>query len=278
MSWWWREPLALLRYSSDHLNPLLSQKDRRGLRRPSGKYESVGLVVGVTGIVGNSLAEILPLHDTPGGPWKVYGVSRRPLCSWSPSPVPAFEHIQCDISDPDDTLEKLAPLTDVTHIFYVSWAARPTEAENCAVNSAMLRNVLSVVLPNAPNLQHVCLQTGRKHYFGAFEFLGKEIPEPPFTEDMARPTRRTSITILKTSCLTNCLREMEPCLEQFGVDYAGYEGEENRVKLEDVMKGKEGVWEEIVAKYDLVPTKLDEVAAWWFADVVLGVEIEHLIA
>ncbi|CAN1776180.1 (S)-8-oxocitronellyl enol synthase CYC2, partial [Linum perenne] len=45
---------------------------------PPRSYQSVALVVGVTGIVGNSLAEILPLADTPGGPWKVYGVARRP--------------------------------------------------------------------------------------------------------------------------------------------------------------------------------------------------------
>ena len=46
-------------------------------------YQSVGLVIGVTGIVGNSLAEILPLSDTPGGPWKVYGVARRPRPNWN---------------------------------------------------------------------------------------------------------------------------------------------------------------------------------------------------
>ncbi|KAK8958021.1 hypothetical protein KSP39_PZI000817 [Platanthera zijinensis] len=39
----------------------------------SGKYPSVGLVIGATGIVGMSLVEILPLPDTPEGPWKVVG-------------------------------------------------------------------------------------------------------------------------------------------------------------------------------------------------------------
>lgn len=51
----------------------------------------------------------------------------------------------------------------------------------------MLRNVLNAVLPNAPNLQHICLQTGRKHYVGAFEFIGKVKPhDPPFYEEMPR--------------------------------------------------------------------------------------------
>lgn len=148
-------------------------------------YQSVGLVVGVTGIVGNSLAEILPLSDTPGGPWKVYGVGRRPRPNWNADhPI---EYIQCDISDPEDTNAKLSTLTDVTHIFYVTWANRATEVENCEVNGAMFRNVLRALIPNAPNLSHICLQTGTKHYIGPFESFGKMKPhDPPFTEDLPR--------------------------------------------------------------------------------------------
>lgn len=142
-------------------------------------------MIGVTGIVGNSLAEILPLSDTPGGPWKVYGVARRPRPNWNADhPV---EYIQCDISDPEDTNTKLSGLTDVTHIFYVTWASRATEVENCEVNGAMFRNVLCALIPNAPNLMHICLQTGTKHYLGPFEAQGKvEFHDPPFTEDLPR--------------------------------------------------------------------------------------------
>ncbi|KAK9270729.1 hypothetical protein L1049_026312 [Liquidambar formosana] len=148
-------------------------------------FQSVGLVIGVTGIVGNSLAEILPLSDTPGGPWKVYGVARRPRPNWNVDcPV---EYIQCDVSDEDDTMAKLSPLTDVTHIFYVTWTNRSTEIENCEANGAMFRNVLRAVIPSAPNLRHICLQTGGKHYVGPFESFGKIQPhDPPFTEDMPR--------------------------------------------------------------------------------------------
>jgi len=148
-------------------------------------FQNVALVVGVTGIVGNSLAEILPLADTPGGRWKVYGVARRPRPSWNADhPV---EYIQCDITDPTDATTKLSVLTDVTHVFYVCWASRPTEAENCEINGAMLRNVLTAVIPNAPNLRHVSIQTGGKHYVGPFESFGKiKYHEPPYTEDMPR--------------------------------------------------------------------------------------------
>ncbi|EXB76662.1 hypothetical protein L484_011507 [Morus notabilis] len=96
-------------------------------------------------------------------------------------------YIQCDVSDPQQTKDHLSKLTDVTHIFYVTWSSQPTEAENCSVNGAMLRNVLEAVIPHAPNLQHICLQTGRKHYIGPFELLGKVEPhEPPFHEDLPR--------------------------------------------------------------------------------------------
>ncbi|KAL2505834.1 Delta(4)-3-oxosteroid 5-beta-reductase [Abeliophyllum distichum] len=124
----------------------------------SKNYKNVALIIGVTGIVGNSLAEILPLSDTPGGPWKVYGVARRPRPAWNAEhPV---QYIQCDVSDEKQTSAKLSPLTD---------------------------NVLDALMPNAENLSHICLQTGHKHYVGPFELIGKFKPhETPFEEDEPR--------------------------------------------------------------------------------------------
>nr|GME19947.1 3-oxo-Delta(4,5)-steroid 5-beta-reductase-like [Ipomoea batatas] len=148
------------------------------------KHQSVALIVGVTGIVGNSLAEILPLADTPGGPWKVYGVARRPRPAWNADY--SIEYIQCDISDEEDANSKLSVLSDVTHVFYVTWANRPTELENCEVNGKMLRNVLNAIIPNSPDLNHICLQTGKKHYYGAFEVFGKIAHETPHHEDLPR--------------------------------------------------------------------------------------------
>ncbi|KAF8410164.1 hypothetical protein HHK36_002686 [Tetracentron sinense] len=334
----------------------------------SPQYQSVGLVIGVTGIVGNSLAEILPLSDTPGGPWKVYGVARRPQPSWNADhPV---QYIQCDISDSDDALTKLSPLTDVTHIFYVTWTSRPTEAENCEANGAMFRNVLHAVIPNAPNLQHICLQTGTKHYLGPFEtFVKIEPHDPPFHEDLPRllspnfyytledvlfeeVEKKENLTwsihrpdiifgfsayslmnIIGTLCVyaTICKHEGTPlrfpgtrevwegyvdasdadliaehqiwasvdpfakneafnCTngdvfkwkhlwkvlgEQFGVECAEFE-EGLTPKLEEMMKDKGPVWDEIVRENELLPNKLEEVGVWWFADVILGMKVSHL--
>jgi nucleoside-diphosphate-sugar epimerase len=326
-------------------------------------FQNVALVVGVTGIVGNSLAEILPLADTPGGRWKVYGVARRPRPSWNVDhPV---EYIQCDITDPTDSVTKLSVLTDVTHIFYVCWASRSTEAENCQINGAMLRNVLTSVIPNAPNLRHVSIQTGGKHYVGPFESFGKiKYHEPPYTEDMPRLdypnfyytledvlfeetgkkegvswsvhrpllifgfSPYSMMNVIGTLCVyaAICKHEGVPLrfpgtklawenyymasdadliaeqhiwaavdpyakneafncsngdvfrwkqlwkvlAEQFGIDEYGFVEDGPRLKLAELMKDKGPVWDEIVKKNELQPTKLEEVAEWWFADLSLG--------
>nr|CAA68126.1 unnamed protein product [Arabidopsis thaliana] len=171
MRWWWAGAIGAAKKKLDE-------------DEPSQSFESVALIIGVTAIVGNSLAEILPLSDTPGGPWKVYGVARRPRPTWNADhPI---DYIQCDVSDAEDTRSKLSPLTDVTHVFYVTWTNRESESENCEANGSMLRNVLQAIIPYAPNLRHVCLQTGTKHYLGPFTNVDGPRHDPPFTEDMPR--------------------------------------------------------------------------------------------
>ncbi|KAF7140453.1 hypothetical protein RHSIM_Rhsim06G0059400 [Rhododendron simsii] len=322
-------------------------------------FQSVALIIGVTGIVGNSLAEILPLSDTPGGPWKVYGVARRPRPAWNADhPV---EYIQCDVLDEKDVVSKLSPLTDVTHIFYVTWADRSNEVENCEVNGAMLRNVLTAVIPNAADLRHICLQTGLKHYLGPFEAIGKiQSHEPPFEEDLPRldyqnfyypledilfeesakkngltwsvhrpgmifgfsPSSRMNIVGILCVYAAICKYENKPLkfpgskvcwnllnvasdadliaeqqiwaavdpygkneafnisdgdvfkwkhlwrilAEQFEVEYEEFDEREERVSLSKSMKDKGPVWDQIVRENGLVPTKLEEVGVWWFAD------------
>ena len=328
------------------------------------RYRSVALIIGVTGIVGNSLAEILPLSDTPGGLWKVYGVARRPRPAWTSNY--SVEYIQCDILDAQESHAKLSKLTDVTHVFYVTWANMHEEAENCKVNADMLRNVLNAIIPNAPNLKHICLQTGRKHYIGPFDLFGKiKSHEPPFHEDLLRlevPNFYYSLedvlfeevkkkeglnwsihrpgtvfgfspyslmNIVGSLCVyaaickhegtvlrfpgsraawegycdasdadlvaehqiwaavdPNAKNEAFNCsngdvfkwkhlwkvlAEQFGVQCGEFD-EKFKLSLQEMMKNKGPVWEEIVREKGLVPTKLEDVGAWWFVDVVLGSE------
>ncbi|XP_073124241.1 3-oxo-Delta(4,5)-steroid 5-beta-reductase-like [Henckelia pumila] len=352
MSWWWAGAIgaAKKKFEEDETPP---------------KHESVALIIGVTGIVGNSLAEILPLSDTPGGPWKVYGVSRRPRPAWSEdNPV---NYVSCDISDADDVREKLSPLTDVTHLFYVTWANRPSEAQNCEANGKMLTNVLDVVIPNSPDLKHISLQTGRKHYTGPFESLGKiQIHDSPFEESLPRldhinfyytledilfqeAEKKEGLTwsvhrpgnifgfspyslmnLVGTLCVYAAICKHQGVAlrfpgskaawdgysdcsdadliaehhiwaavdsyakneafnvsngdvfkwksfwkvlaEQFDVEFVEFEEGGEKVKLEELMKDKESVWDEIVGENGLTETKLGDVGKWWLSDIVLGGE------
>ncbi|KAK2999202.1 hypothetical protein RJ639_022781 [Escallonia herrerae] len=373
MSWWWSGAIGAAKARNSMLLPLISRifigiifyKKLDNEEEAPKSYQSVGLIIGVTGIVGNSLAEILPLSDTPGGPWKVYGVARRPRPSWNTDhPV---DYIQCDISNADDTLAKLSPLTDITHIFWVTWANRATEAQCCDINGAMLRNVLNAVVPNSPNLTHISLQTGHKHYIGPFETFGKIAPQDtPFIEDLPRlevtnfyytledmileeAAKKESLTwsvhrpavifgfspysmmnLVGTICVyaAICKYENAPLkfpgtkaawncysvasdadliaehqiwaavdpyaknegfncsngdvfkwkhlwkvlAEQFEVEYMEFDESEPAMSLAERMKDKGPVWEEMVKENQLTPTKLEEVASFWFADVIFSGE------
>ncbi|KAM1725903.1 hypothetical protein ACFX12_016742 [Malus domestica] len=354
MSWWWASAVEAAKKKH--------QEDRY---EPPSIPKSVGLVIGITGIVGNSLAEILPLSDTPGGPWKVYGVARRPRPYWNADH--AVDYIQCDISDPDDTQKKLSKLSDVTHIFYVTWTNRSTENENCEANAAMLRNVLRIVISNAPNLRHVCLQTGTKQYIGPFETFGKiDHHDPPCSEDLPRlnapnfyyaledvlleevgkreditwsvhrpgvifgfsPYSLANMVAMLSVYAAICKHEGMPLkfpgskeawncysdasdadliaeqqiwaavdpyaknkafnvnngdvfkwkqlwkvlAEQFEIEEYGFDEEGEKLSLAELMKVKEGVWEQIVKENQLEPMKLVEIGQWWLVDLVFGGE------
>ncbi|XWS25548.1 hypothetical protein CRYUN_Cryun27aG0077400 [Craigia yunnanensis] len=230
----------------------------------------------------------------------------------------------------------------------------------------MLRNVLRSVIPNAPNLRHICLQTGAKHYFGPFELFDKIRPhDPPYTEDLPRLNapnfyynqedilfeetekkegltwsvhRPGSIFGFSPYSLMNavgtlcvyaaiCKHEGKPLLfpgskaawecysdasdadliaeqqiwaavdpyakneafnvnngdvfkwkhlwsalaEQFGIEEFGFKEGKN-LGLQEMMKGKERVWEEIVKDNQLQETRLEDVGVWWFVDVILSLE------
>ncbi|KAL5706943.1 Delta(4)-3-oxosteroid 5beta-reductase [Ranunculus cassubicifolius] len=301
---------------------------------------------------------MLPLADTPGGPWKVYGVARRPCPAWSADHPIQF--IQCDVSNTEETYSKLSKLTDVTHIFYATWTLKDTETENCEANLHMFKNVLDSVIPNAPNLKHIIFTTGTKHYVGPFEAFGKiKAHESPFTEDLPRldymnfyypqedylfevvkknpgltysihrpttvfgfyPDSLMNVVGTLSVYATICKYEGVPLrfpgckevyegfsdasdadliaeqeiwaaidpnarneafntvngdvfkwkhlwkvlAEQFDVEVAEFE---EGLHLQDLMKDKGPVWDQIVKEKGLTPTKLDQIGMWWFVDCV----------
>jgi nucleoside-diphosphate-sugar epimerase len=133
------------------------------------------LIVGVTGVVGRNLADLL-ISDKD---WTVYGASRRPSQREGILPIAV---------DLQDAAAVTTALKDVkpTHLFLATWLRQSTEAENIRVNAGMVRNVLDAV-SNGRSVEHVALVTGLKHYLGPFEAYGKgTLPTTPFREEMPR--------------------------------------------------------------------------------------------
>ncbi|WMV50998.1 hypothetical protein MTR67_044383, partial [Solanum verrucosum] len=184
--------------------------------------QSVALIIGVTGIVGNSLAEILPRPDTPGGPWKVYGVARRPRPLWNVDhPI---EYIQCDIS----TICKHEGLP----LRFLGSKSTWDGYYDCSdANLIAEHQIWASMDPNAKN--------------EAFNVSNGDV--------------------FKWKHL------WEGLAEEFEVEIEEYD-ENKRWTLEEMMKDKGRIWEEIVKENGLVISKLEEIGGWWFVDLVLSGE------
>ncbi|WP_423922762.1 SDR family oxidoreductase [Frigoribacterium sp. 2-23] len=131
------------------------------------------LVVGASGITGSALVDRLVSEG-----WGVLALSRRA------SSAPGVRGIAADLRSPESLEEALAGERP-THVFFTAWQRQATEAENIAVNSAMVRDLLAALV-HAP-LEHVALVTGLKHYLGPFEaYAAGEMPDTPFHEDEPR--------------------------------------------------------------------------------------------
>lgn len=134
------------------------------------------LIVGASGIAGSNLADQLI-----GSGWEVNGLSRgRTAVSAKVQPITA------DLTSADATRDALAS-TDVTHVFFTTWARQATEAENIRVNGAMISNVIDALAAGPSKLEHVALVTGLKHYLGPFEsYATGAVPDTPFRESQGR--------------------------------------------------------------------------------------------
>lgn len=146
-------------------------------------------------MAGLSLAEALKKPGAPGGPWKVYGVARRSRPAWFPASGFLDGYISLDATDVQDTREKLSPISgEISHLFWVALQALDSEERKTSINSAMLANVLHVLVtgssPGASRLSHVALQTGTQHYMGPIHdgaLSSCLVPhDPPFREDSPR--------------------------------------------------------------------------------------------
>ncbi|MFV0407925.1 MAG: SDR family oxidoreductase [Propioniciclava sp.] len=133
------------------------------------------LVVGASGIAGQATVRHLVDQGRP-----VIGLSRGN----NPLP-PGVSGVQADLMDPESLRTALAEVRP-TGVVFTAWMRQDTEAENIAVNSATVRNLLAA-LSDAGSVRHVSLMTGLKHYMGPFEAYGTGlVAETPFRESEPR--------------------------------------------------------------------------------------------
>ncbi|RFA13639.1 NAD-dependent dehydratase [Subtercola boreus] len=134
--------------------------------------QKTALVVGARGVIGGNLVA----HLEREGDWRVIGLSRR-----GGDDAGVVRNIAVDLLDRNDTAATLAPLTEVTHVFYAAYQDRPSWAELVPPNLAMLVNVVDAIEPVAPRLEHISLMQGYKVYgahLGPFATPAKE-DDPP---------------------------------------------------------------------------------------------------
>jgi len=148
------------------------------------KQANVALVVGAQGVIGRNLID----HFSTLDDWQVIGLSRR-----GGSDTERVRHIAVDLLDIEDTRQKLAALSQVTHVFYAAYQDRPSWAELVPPNLAMLVNVVDTLEPVAAQLQHISLMQGYKVYgghLGPFKTPARETDAafmpPEFMHDQQR--------------------------------------------------------------------------------------------
>ena len=140
----------------------------------AGATPRTALVAGASGIAGSALVDLLTAQG-----WSVLALSRTPVAA-RPGVIP----VSADLRSVESLRTALAGHAP-SHVFFTAWLRQDTEAENIAVNSAMVRDLLTA-LADAP-VEHVALMTGLKQYLGPFEAYGQgEVPDTPFHEDEPR--------------------------------------------------------------------------------------------
>ncbi len=127
------------------------------------------LVIGGLGVIGRNLIDHMATLDD----WDIVAVSRR-----SPDKEMAAkaEFISCDLLDMASAEEKLAHLSDVTHIFCCALYGG-IDATTTEQNRALVANPVTIMSSVSSSLERVVLQEGSKAYgrqLGQFKTPAKE--------------------------------------------------------------------------------------------------------
>ena len=126
------------------------------------------LVAGAQGVIGRAAA----LHFAAQPATRVIGLSRRPE-----SGLAGVQEVAVDLLDPDSVRANLAELTGITHVVFGAYVEKPTAAEKCEVNVALMRNLLDGIEEGSPGLRHITFYQGGKAYgadLGPFKTPARE--------------------------------------------------------------------------------------------------------
>jgi nucleoside-diphosphate-sugar epimerase len=119
------------------------------------------VVAGATGLVGSAALR----HFGGAGGCEVVALSRR-----KPRQLYGARHLPVDLTDPAQCQGAAAELRGATHLVYAALYEAPNLVDGwrdpvqIRTNDAMLRNLMAVLEPAAPSLNHVALLQGTKAY------------------------------------------------------------------------------------------------------------------
>src|SRR6202051_1694829 len=119
------------------------------------------VVAGATGLVGNSALR----HFGASGDCEVVALSRR-----KPRDLHGAGHVEADLTDAAQCARAAPQLRGATHLIYAALYEAPNLVDGWRDDSQIktsarrLRNLMAVLEPVAPSLQHVALLQGTKAY------------------------------------------------------------------------------------------------------------------
>lgn len=119
------------------------------------------VVAGATGLVGSAALR----HFAAQPDCNVIALSRR-----APYALHGASHVACNLADVASCRAASSKLAGATHLVYAALYEAPQliagwrDEEQIRINDSMLRNLMDVLLPVAPALQHVTLLQGTKAY------------------------------------------------------------------------------------------------------------------
>ena len=141
----------------------MTQQASNGSKEDIDKKKNKVLVAGASGLIG-----VAAIEAFLSAGWNVVGISRRKPALPSGR---SFDFISVDLRDEHAAREALSSLSDVTHVAYAAIYENANDlvrgwsnADQIAVNNAMLRNVIESLISGKSALKHVSILQGTKAY------------------------------------------------------------------------------------------------------------------